>query len=62
MQELVDLPTSASLKVTVARWLTPESHSISLNGLTPDIVVEKDIDLILAGGDNQLDVAIDYFN
>lgn len=29
-----------SLKITVARWLTPNGTSISQNGLTPDVVVE----------------------
>jgi carboxyl-terminal processing protease len=44
VQELVELSEDTSLKVTVARWLTPDGVSISENGLTPDIVVGADDD------------------
>lgn len=37
VQELVDLGGGAELKVTVARWLTPNGTSISDGGLTPDL-------------------------
>jgi carboxyl-terminal processing protease len=37
VQQLVDLGGGAELKVTVARWLTPNGTSISDGGLTPDI-------------------------
>lgn len=40
VQELIDIG-KASLKVTVARWLTPSGRSISNGGLTPDIKVER---------------------
>lgn len=39
VQELIDLTPDTSLKVTVARWLTPKGASISLNGIEPDIKV-----------------------
>jgi carboxyl-terminal processing protease len=42
VQELVKVTSDTSLKVTVARWVTPEGHSISLEGLTPDIVIEPE--------------------
>lgn len=41
VQELVDLTDNTALKVTVARWLTPNGTSISENGLEPDVVVEN---------------------
>ena len=47
VQELVNITPDATLKVTIARWLTPLGHSISQNGLTPDVIVpitQKDID------------------
>jgi len=47
VQELVELTEDTSLKITVARWLTPGGVSISENGLTPDAVVganENDTD------------------
>lgn len=40
VQELVEVTEDTSLKVTIARWLTPNGNSISNGGLTPDIVVE----------------------
>ncbi|HYF10035.1 MAG TPA: S41 family peptidase [Candidatus Paceibacterota bacterium] len=39
VQELVKLTPDTSLKVTIARWLTPNGLSISENGLTPDVTV-----------------------
>lgn len=47
VQELVQITEDTSLKVTIARWLTPNGISISKAGITPDVVVEiskKDIE------------------
>lgn len=41
VQELVELNDKVSLKVTVARWLTPNGDSISEGGLQPDVSVEQ---------------------
>lgn len=38
VQTLIDLD-DGSLKITVARWITPAGHWIMDNGVTPDIVV-----------------------
>lgn len=38
VQELFDLGGGAEIKITVARWLTPNGTSIANGGLTPDIV------------------------
>ncbi|TSC69764.1 MAG: carboxyl-terminal processing protease, partial [Parcubacteria group bacterium Gr01-1014_49] len=38
VQSLVDLD-GGSLKITVARWVTPAGHWIMGNGVTPDIIV-----------------------
>lgn len=40
VQELISLPGGSSLKVTIAKWLTPNGASISEVGLTPDIKVD----------------------
>ncbi len=40
VQELIEITPDTSLKVTIARWLTPKGHSISENGLTPNIEVK----------------------
>lgn len=46
-----------SLKVTVARWLTPLGNSISENGLTPDIEISYDPDRPYA--DPQMEKALE---
>ena len=59
VQEVVDITPDTILKITVARWLTPNGTSISEKGLTPDYPVEitqKDLD---AKKDPQLDKAVE---
>jgi C-terminal processing protease CtpA/Prc len=61
VQEYIDLDNGTSLKLTVAKWLTPLGHSISDNGITPDIIIpfkenEKD-----KTADNQLDYVLAMF-
>lgn len=41
VQELIPISADTSLKVTIARWLTPNGVSISESGLEPDIKVEQ---------------------
>ncbi len=41
VQELVEISPETSLKVTIARWVTPNGTSISDGGLTPDYLIEK---------------------
>jgi carboxyl-terminal processing protease len=60
VQELVKLDDGSSLKVTIARWLTPNGLSISEGGLTPDIVVERTPADRTAGVDPQLDAALEF--
>lgn len=62
VQELVNITPETSLKVTIARWLTPLGHSISENGLTPDIEVKITADDIAKGKDPQVERAIKYLN
>lgn len=59
VQELIDIG-QGSLKVTVARWLTPSGTSISDGGLTPDIDVERTREQYEAGQDPQMDRAIQF--
>jgi carboxyl-terminal processing protease len=58
----MDLGDGSSLKVTIARWFTPNGVSISNGGLTPDIVVERTPEDRTAGKDPQLDAALEYVN
>jgi carboxyl-terminal processing protease len=39
VQELIPITSDTSLKVTVARWLTPKGHNLSHDGLDPDYAV-----------------------
>lgn len=60
VQELVSLDDGSSLKVTVARWLTPNGVSISEGGLTPDIIVERTIDDRKEEKDPQLESVLEF--
>ncbi|MES2436866.1 MAG: S41 family peptidase [Patescibacteria group bacterium] len=40
VQELVNLNPDTSLKITIARWLTPKGNTISEQGLKPDVEVK----------------------
>jgi len=60
VQEVVDMPSKASLKVTIARWFTPEGNGIHHLGLTPNIIATTSTEAILAEEDPQLDAAIKY--
>ncbi len=40
VQELVNFDDGSSLKVTVAKWYTPNGVSISENGIVPDVIAE----------------------
>lgn len=57
VQKLFGLPEGAELKVTVARWYTPNGVNISKQGITPDQMVVQDIADVTAGRDLQLDAA-----
>lgn len=59
VQELVNVG-GGSLKITIARWLTPAGHSISAGGLTPDIEVEYTEEDREAGRDPQRERAIQF--
>ncbi len=58
VQELIEITESTSLKVTIARWLTPKGHSISENGLAPDTEVKITKDDIKNKFDSQLEKAV----
>lgn len=62
VQELVDLPSESSLKVTIARWYTPAGLNITNEGLTPDIEVLRSFEHIEAGEDPQLEAALEHLD
>lgn len=58
VQQLVDLPGGSTLRMTIARWLTPSGHDLSKKGVTPDIVIDRTVEEAKAKKDPQLDVAV----
>ncbi len=60
VQELIPLPDGSSVKITVARWLTPEGVSISESGLSPDIVIKRTPQQRLDNVDPQQEAAIKF--
>lgn len=61
VQKLVDLMNGSVLKVTVAKWYTPNGKNINKQGITPDKVVVLKADDASAGKDPQLDAALQQF-
>lgn len=61
VQEVMDVTDNTTLKLTVAKWFTPNGISISKKGLDPDIPVTVTENDIKAGKDPVLQRAIDYF-
>jgi carboxyl-terminal processing protease len=59
VQQVIDVD-GGSLKVTVARWLTPNGRSISDGGLTPDIKADRTQADAAAGKDPQKDRAVQF--
>lgn len=62
VQELVELPSGASLKVTIARWLTPDGNSISEDGLKPNIYINRTPEDRTNDIDPQQSAALDFLN
>ncbi len=60
VQELMNVTDNTTIKITIARWLTPNGNSISHNGLTPDIEVKMTMEDIKEEKDPQLDAAVTY--
>ncbi len=62
VQEVVKITSDTSLKVTIARWLTPLGNSISENGLTPNIEVPMTQEDFAKGKDIQTEKAVEVLN
>lgn len=58
VQDVIKLRGGAELKVTIARWYTPNGKNINKKGITPDVVIEagKNDD---SNNDTQLNKALD---
>lgn len=58
VQKLETISNGGTVRVTIAKWLTPYGRTIHEIGLTPDVVVELTTEDYKAGLDPQLDAAI----
>jgi carboxyl-terminal processing protease len=55
-----NLTNGGGLRITVARWLTPDGNWIHDAGVTPDIVVDWEAPVDENALDTQLQRAVDY--
>ncbi len=62
VQEVVDVTPDTILKITIAKWLTPNGTSISEKGLTPDYKVDLTEQDFKDKKDKQLDKAVELLN
>jgi carboxyl-terminal processing protease len=60
VQEVFELPGSASIRITTAKWLTPSGRDIGAEGIVPDITVDRTQEDLNAGRDPQMDTAIEW--
>ncbi len=60
VQQLINLQGGAVLKVTIAKWYTPNGKNIDKDGIKPKIEVDFTAEDANAGRDPQLDRAINY--
>lgn len=59
VQELVNITSETSLKVTIASWLTPKGHNLSDGGLIPDYEITIEDEDVKAKKDPQMEKALE---
>jgi len=57
VQQLMELKDDSSIKLTVARWLTPNGRTIEGEGILPDFEIDLTIEDYEADIDPQLERA-----
>ncbi|HET7528748.1 MAG TPA: S41 family peptidase [Candidatus Saccharimonadales bacterium] len=62
VQQVENFPDGSELKVTVARWYTPDGKNIDKQGIKPDVTVTISDKDIAAGKDPQKDKALSLLN
>ncbi|MBU1167479.1 S41 family peptidase [Patescibacteria group bacterium] len=62
VQELITIEGNSSLRISVAKWLTPNGTDINQEGIAPDVEIETNVDEIEAGNDAQLDKALEIIS
>jgi carboxyl-terminal processing protease len=59
VQQLINLPGESSVKITIAKWLTPRGDYIMEKGISPDIEIDLTLDDYNNKRDPQLDKAME---
>ena len=59
VQQIVDIDSGGELKVTIAKWFTPNGVNISKEGIQPDVKVDLTAEDITVGRDLQKDKAFE---
>ncbi|MBU1446277.1 S41 family peptidase [Patescibacteria group bacterium] len=62
VQEVIFLNDGSSLRMTIAKWLTPSGRDIDEVGIMPDRIIELTKEDMLAENDTQLNEALEYLN
>lgn len=60
VQSVENLVGGSSLRVTIAKWFTPNDQNINETGIKPDIEVVRGVEDLEANRDPQLDKALEY--
>jgi carboxyl-terminal processing protease len=60
VQQVINLPNSTEMKVTIARWYRPNGQNIDKKGITPEHAVKISADDVKAGNDPQKDAAVQF--
>lgn len=61
VQDVQSFEDGSTLKLTVARWLTPNKQQIDTIGIDPNVIIERTADDFTNNRDPQLDAALLYF-
>jgi carboxyl-terminal processing protease len=59
VQQLMPVTEDTSIKITIAKWLTPKGHSISYNGVYPQVVVKMTEEDVKNKKDPQMEKALE---
>jgi carboxyl-terminal processing protease len=59
VQDVIDLPGGSSLRVTIAKWKTPNGRDLGKEGVMPDITVSLEPGQYLSAYDPQKEVALE---
>ncbi len=60
VQEITSYSDKSSLKLTIAKWLTPQKRDVNGTGITPHLIVKITPEQRQKGQDPQLDAAVNY--